>query len=187
MQNAFRPALAGVALLLCHLMAAQQNPRSRSPYVKEDAPMLVLEHVRVIDGTGAAPQDDMRIAIANAKITAIEDAKAHGAYPAGEKVLDMTGKTVIPGLVGMHEHLFYPLPDMPAGGLGLYAEAADSAPRLNLAGGVTTARTGGSRQLQQEIVRRQKGRSLSSGLLDCAPMCLPLATGGRKSGRTAMA
>ena len=44
----------------------------------------------------------------------------------------------------MHEHLFYPLPDRPAGGLAIYGEMADSAPRLYLAGGVTTARTGGS-------------------------------------------
>ena len=29
------------------------------------------------------------------------------APPAGAKVLDLTGRTVIPGLVGMHEHMFY--------------------------------------------------------------------------------
>jgi imidazolonepropionase-like amidohydrolase len=51
------------------------------------------------------------------------------------KVLEMTGKTVIPGLVGMHEHLFYPTPQEPQGGLAFYGEAPDSAPRLYLAGG----------------------------------------------------
>jgi hypothetical protein len=86
----------------------------------------------------------MRVDITGGKVTSIQDAKSNTALPANAKVLDLTGKTVIPGLVGMHEHLFYPLPDRPADGLAMYGEAADSAPRLYLAGGVTTARTGGS-------------------------------------------
>jgi imidazolonepropionase-like amidohydrolase len=90
--------------------AAQQKPSPLSPYVKEDAPVLVLEHARLIDGTGSAPKEDMRIDIAGGKITAVQAASAHSPYPANAKVLDMTGKTVIPGLVGMHEHLFYPAP-----------------------------------------------------------------------------
>ncbi len=92
--------------------------------------MLVLEHVRLIDGTGSAPQEDMRIDIAGGKITAVQAASAHSPYPPNAKVLEMTGKTVIPGLVGMHEHLFYPTPQEPQGGVALYGEAADSAPRL---------------------------------------------------------
>jgi imidazolonepropionase-like amidohydrolase len=50
----------------------------------------------------------------------------------------------MPGLVGMHEHLFYPTPDAGSGRQQMYGEMADSAPRLYLAGGVTTARTTGS-------------------------------------------
>src|SRR5271156_3756212 len=124
-------------LLLSLTSAAQQKPSPLSPYVKEEAPVLVLEHVRVIDGTGSAPRENMRIDIAGGKITALQAANTPGPYPPKAKVLDMTGKTVIPGLVGMHEHLFYPLPQRPEGGLALYGEAADSAPRLYLAGGVT--------------------------------------------------
>jgi imidazolonepropionase-like amidohydrolase len=47
---------------------------------------------------------------------------------------------VIPGLVGMHEHLFYPSGE----GIPIYNEQALSFPRLYLASGVTTARTAGS-------------------------------------------
>ncbi len=54
--------------------------------------------------------------------------------------LDLAGHTVIPGLVGMHEHLFYPT----GGGIPIYGEQAFSFPRLYLASGVTTARTAGS-------------------------------------------
>jgi len=86
----------------------------------------------------------MRIDIAGGKITAIDGAKSRVAYPPNAKVMDLTGKTVIPGLVGMHEHLFYPSPQRPEGGAYFYGEAIDSAPRLYLAGGVTSARTGGS-------------------------------------------
>ena len=66
----------------------------------------------------------------------------------------MTGKTVVPGLVGMHEHLFYPMPQRPQGGAAFYGEAPDSAPRLYLAGGVTTARTGGSLETYTDLELR---------------------------------
>jgi imidazolonepropionase-like amidohydrolase len=144
MRIARRTTFLCISLSLSLTSAAQQTHSPLSPYVKEDASVLVLEHVRLIDGTGSAPQEDMRIDIAGGKITAVEAANAHSPYPPNAKVIDMTGKTLIPGLVGMHEHLFYPLPQRPENGLALYGEAADSAPRLYLAGGVTTARTGGS-------------------------------------------
>jgi imidazolonepropionase-like amidohydrolase len=115
------------------------------PFVKEDAPVLVLNHVRVIDGTGAAPMEDQRIDIENGKITRVQSAKLRNASPPNAKVLDLSGKTVIPGLVGMHEHLFYPTPGNGTPGYQqMYSEMADSASRLYLAGGVTTARTTGS-------------------------------------------
>jgi len=140
--------------------AAQQKPSPPSPlkeYVKEDAPVLVLEHVRLIDGTGSAPQEDIRIDISGGKITAVQAASAHLPYPPNAKVLDMAGKTVIPGLVGMHEHLFYP-----TRGVALYGEAPDSAPRLYLAGGVTTARTAGSLEPYTDLELK---REIDAGLL----------------------
>jgi imidazolonepropionase-like amidohydrolase len=130
-----------IALLSLGLVSSAQQ---KSPYIKQDAPILVLEHARLIDGTGAAPQEDMRIEIAGGKITGVHPANSPAANPPNAKLLDMTGKTVIPGLVGMHEHLFYPTPQHPPGGANYYGEAVDTAPRLYLAGGVTTARTGGS-------------------------------------------
>jgi imidazolonepropionase-like amidohydrolase len=123
-----------------------ETPAGLKPYVSEAAPILVLDHVRVIDGTGAAPAEDRRIEIADGKIVRVQSAKLRNAYPAQAKILDLSGKTVIPGLVGMHEHLFYPTPGGVADGLPLYGEMADSAPRLYLAGGVTSARTAGSVQ-----------------------------------------
>src|SRR5205085_9935851 len=60
------------------------------------------------------------------------------AIPAGAQVVDLTGKSVIPGLVMVHEHLFYPT------GPGVYASLTESFTRLYLAGGVTSMRTGGN-------------------------------------------
>ncbi len=142
-----RPAavvMCGSLLMMLTAAAMGQVKDGVKPFVKEDAPVLVLNHVRVIDGTGAAPMEDQRIDIENGKITRVQSAKLRNAYPPNAKVLDLTGKTVMPGIVGMHEHLFYPTPDAGRDTQQMYGEMADSAPRLYLAGGVTTARTTGS-------------------------------------------
>jgi imidazolonepropionase-like amidohydrolase len=109
-------------------------------FVKVQAPVVALQHVQVIDGTGAAPRLDQTIVIENGNIKSVGDAATTSA-PAGATVLDLAGCTVIPGLVGMHEHMYYP---SPGGQPAMYPEHASSFPRLYLAGGVTTIRTAGS-------------------------------------------
>jgi imidazolonepropionase-like amidohydrolase len=100
------------------------------PYVRVDSRAVVLEHVRVIDGTGAPAREDQTLYLVDGKIA--------GQAPAGAQRLDLQGRTVMPGLVGMHDHLFYPM------GGGILGEMVHSFPRLYLAAGVTTIRTGGS-------------------------------------------
>src|SRR6516225_10475919 len=80
-----RTTILCISLLLSLTSAAQQTPSPLSPYVKEDAPVLVLEHVRLIDGTGSAPQEDMRIDIAGGKITAVQATSARSPYPPNAK------------------------------------------------------------------------------------------------------
>lgn len=119
-------------------------PQVTQDFISVDALVVVLQHVRVIDGTGSAPVEDQTIVIENGRIRSIGPS---GSAPAGAKVLDLTGHTVIPGLVGMHEHMFYPGgvgQARPAGMSEMYPEMAFSFPRLYLAAGVTTIRTGGS-------------------------------------------
>jgi enamidase len=106
------------------------------PYVAIDTPVVALTHVRVIDGTGAPARNDQTLIIRNGTIAGLGDARSV-ALPAGAQILDLTGKSVIPGLVMVHEHLFYPT------GPGVYANLAESFTRLYLAGGVTSMRTGG--------------------------------------------
>ena len=96
--------------------------------------MIALTNVRVIDGTGAAPREDQTVVISKGKIESVSDA-ASANVPQDALVLDLHGYSVIPGLVGMHDHMFYPM------GNGIFGEMAFSYPRLYLAGGVTTIRT----------------------------------------------
>lgn len=118
-------------------------------FVKVDAPVVALTHVRVIDGTGAPPREDHTILISGDKIQAIGNAAALP-IPAGAKVLDLAGYTIIPGLVGMHDHMFYTA-RVNLSGQGqidvpgfLVQQLSFSFPRLYLAAGVTTIRTTGS-------------------------------------------
>src|SRR5262249_7705502 len=124
-------------------------------FVKIDAAVVVLNHVRVIDGTGAAPRADQAIVIQDGKIIAISDAAAVKA-PEQAKVLDLSGYSVIPGLVGMHNHLHYTA-DQSADAPGqLINQITFSAPRLYLAAGVTTMRTAGSIEPYADLNLKQK-------------------------------
>jgi imidazolonepropionase-like amidohydrolase len=117
-----------------------QQPGQPPNFVRENAQVIVLTHVELIDGTGSVPQPDQAVVIDHGKITAV-GANANTAIPSGAKVIDATGKTLIPGIVGMHEHIFYPsTADGPLTGV----EQFYSFPPLYLASGVTTARTTGS-------------------------------------------
>lgn len=129
-----------ILVLLCGLSAAsaaQKFSPDVQAFVKVDAARVALTHVRVIDGTGAAAIEDQTIVLSGGKIEAIIGT-ALAKIPPDTKTLDLTGYTIIPGIVGMHEHLFYPV------GPSTYGEMPYSFPRLYLAAGVTTARTTGS-------------------------------------------
>ena len=127
-------------LLLCGLSSfslAQKLSPEVQEFVKVDAPRVALAHVRVIDGTGAAAVEDQTIVLSDGKIEAVTGSDS-AQIPSNAKVIDLHGYSVIPGLVGMHEHMFYPI------GPASFGEMAYSFPRLYLAAGVTTARTTGS-------------------------------------------
>ena len=140
-------------VLCCVVLSAAvstpaQTARDVAPFVSVNAPVVVLNHVTVIDGTGAASKEDQAVVIANGKIQSIGPA-ASLQPPTGAQVLDRGGYTVIPGLVGMHDHLYYTnsysvqlSEHGELGEPGLFvAEIPYTAPRLYLAAAVTTMRT----------------------------------------------
>ena len=130
------------------LALAAQRPDSLAAQVREyvavDTALLALTHVLLVDGTGAAPKADQTIVIRAGRIAAVGPA-ASVQIPAGARIMDMGGSTVIPGLIGMHDHLFYTA----AGGRAV--QMSYTGPRLYLGSGVTTIRTTGSRSPYAEI------------------------------------
>lgn len=138
------------SLLFAMSVHAQQVTLSPAvqKYVRLSGDKIILAHVRVIDGTGKPPIEDQNVILQGGKITAIQPG-ADVPASAGTSVLDLRGYSVIPGIVGMHNHLFYAArPDFNANWDWeppvTVPQMSFSAPRLYLAGGVTTMRTTGS-------------------------------------------
>jgi imidazolonepropionase-like amidohydrolase len=132
--------LAIVVVATSAIIAAapqQLSEQVRSAYVSVDAPVVILTNARVIDGTGGPVREGQTIVIKDGLIAAV-GAATTVTPPEGARVIDLTGKTVLPGLVMVHEHLYYPV------GPGVYGQLGESFTRLYLAGGVTTMRTGGN-------------------------------------------
>jgi imidazolonepropionase-like amidohydrolase len=117
-----------------------QGPQSeRQQFVRVEAPVVALTHLRVIDGTGATPLEDQTIVITGGKVTSISPSASAKVEPSAQ-ILDLKGYSVLPGLVGMHDHMFFPMGGSPP----MYSDMGTSFPRLYLALGVTTIRTTGS-------------------------------------------
>lgn len=133
-----RYPIVAVLAACCALGQSRFTPGLK-PFIAVDAPVIALEHVRILDGTGAPELGDQTIVIDHGRIAWVGPA-GQAQVPAGAHRMDLSNHTVIPGLVGMHEHLFYPS----GAGVPLYIEHGMSFPRLYLASGVTTARTAGT-------------------------------------------
>jgi imidazolonepropionase-like amidohydrolase len=142
--------LAFVLVVACAAFGAASPAQGAMPvlspsvqaYVVHAQPLLAVTHVRVIDGHGNPAKEDQTVLLRDGRIAAVG---RHVTLPEGTTVIDGSGQTLIPGLVGMHDHMFYPAPKVnPAAKDALYPEQASSFPKLYLAGGVTTIRTTGS-------------------------------------------
>jgi enamidase len=136
----------GLALMLGSAAHAQRpalTPATRA-YVRVDTPVVAFMNARVIDGTGAAARDGQTVIVREGTIAAMGTA-ADVAVPDNALRIDMTGKSLLPGLVMVHEHLYYPA------GPGIYGNYTESFTRLYLAGGVTSMRTGGNMNGYSEL------------------------------------
>jgi imidazolonepropionase-like amidohydrolase len=123
-------------------------------------PVIAFTHVQLVDGTGSPAKSDQTVVVDHGRITAVGSASST-AVPAGATVIDGAGKTLLPGFVMMHEHMFYPT------GRRNYTEMLSSFPRLYLAGGTTTMRTAGSMSPYADLNLRteiEAGRALGPDL-----------------------
>jgi len=158
--------LTGLAALATAVPGAE--PTGAAAYLAMRATSTALRHVEVIDGTGAAPRADQTVVITGGRIAAVGP-DSGTAIPAGTEVRDYAGYAVLPGLVGMHDHLFYTASretqrNSPGGmepGF-IVNEIPYTAPRLYLAAGVTTLRTTGSIEPYTDLKVRSR---IESGAL----------------------
>src|SRR5579872_3898551 len=135
------------------------------PFVAYQAPVLALTGATLIDGTGTDPRRGMTLLIKDGRIAALGP-DGSVALPAGTQQVPLAGKTVLPGYVMLHEHLFYPT------GALTYANMPYSFPRLYLAGGVTTMRTGGSINPYADLAIKQwiaSGRAVGPDMFITGP------------------
>jgi imidazolonepropionase-like amidohydrolase len=120
-------------------LAAQRAPAlppGVAPFVAVRAPVVALTHVRLLDGTGAAAAPDRTVVLTGGRIAAVGPS-ATTPIPEGAEVHDLTGHTVIPGLVSLHEHLWF-------GGVQQSTPMPPEGTMLYLGMGVTTAMTAGT-------------------------------------------
>jgi imidazolonepropionase-like amidohydrolase len=139
----------------CVLLIATLVPAcsgSSAQFVRPMASVVALAHVRVVDGTGRPGKDDQTLVIEHGQICVLGDARSVS-VPPGASTLDLRGRTVIPGLVGMHDHLFY---EVNPGGSTSTVLAQRTFAKLYLASGVTTIRTAGTVDLTADArIKRQ--------------------------------
>lgn len=139
------PVLPALALALAWAPSlSAQVPAALRPWVSVGEPIVALTHVRVVDGLGNDPALDQTILIADGRIQTVGPS-ATVTIPMPARVVDLTGHTVIPGLVGLHDHSYYGAAGWPT----MFSPMAS--PRLYLASGVTTTRTTGSRAPYEEL------------------------------------
>jgi imidazolonepropionase-like amidohydrolase len=147
-------------------------------FVRVQSSRTALKNVSVVDGTGSPVKHDQTVVIDHGRIAAAGPA-SQVSVPPDAQVLDLQGDTVIPGLVGMHDHLFYAMD-----GGRLNVSLPRSFAHLYLAAGVTSLRTTGTNELQKDIdIKREidEGREvgpkihLSSPYLNASPDIATLA------------
>src|SRR4051812_33778600 len=113
-----------ILLLFFSATACFAQAPDAQQFVRVGEPTVALAHVRVIDGTGAQPLEDQTIIISGEKIQSVGPS-AGAKVPADARVLDLSGYTFLPGLVGMHDHMFFPMGGSPP----MYSNMGSSFPR----------------------------------------------------------
>ncbi|HSY26180.1 MAG TPA: hypothetical protein VK832_01645, partial [Burkholderiaceae bacterium] len=99
--------LAGIYLFI-GLQAISQTSFSAvvKKYIDYDTPVIAFTHCRLADVKHLKVLEDQTVIVRNGIITAVEDSKKLSAPP-GSTVIDLTGKSLLPGFVLLHEHMYY--------------------------------------------------------------------------------
>ncbi|MDP9286090.1 MAG: amidohydrolase family protein [Actinomycetota bacterium] len=146
---------------------------------------LWLENARLFDGTGAAPRDSVSVLVEEGRIGRI--AHTGEAPPEGALVLDLAGRTLLPGLIDAHAHVGVSFPKpAPAHGAeallpGTIGHVLAAELREVLRMGITTMRDVGS--MGDIVVEARQamryGAFRGPRLLTCGRIVSPTGPGGR--------
>jgi imidazolonepropionase-like amidohydrolase len=166
-----RKALLMLLVLLAAPVAAQERPvlaPAVRAFVAVDAPVVALTGVRVVDGTGAPAREGQTVVVRGTRIEAVGPSRTTP-VPAGARVVDLEGHTLMPGLVSLHEHTYF-------GGVRRTV-AMNASAALYLGSGVTTAMTAGSQMPYQELSLK---RTIDAGAMPGPRLHIsgPYITGG---------
>lgn len=126
---------------------AQVFTESVKQFIEVQDSAVAIIHVSIIDGTGKPSLHNQDIVFVKNRIKAIGPS-GKVSMPDNTKIIDGTGKTVIPGLIMLHEHLFY---GKPFEGTYKGVHMTYTFPKMYLAGGVTTMRTAGSIEANADL------------------------------------
>jgi len=138
-----------VCLLAAPVFSQIKFSDETKKYIEYNDSIIVFKNGLLIDGKGNATKSHQTIIISNGKIDWVgEDAKAD--IPTGAKTIDLNGKTIMPGLVMLHEHMYISAHSISPRYLNL-KQLPFSFPRLYLAAGATTIRTCGSIEPYSDI------------------------------------
>ncbi|WP_339809993.1 amidohydrolase family protein [uncultured Imperialibacter sp.] len=149
--------LFSTVLAICAFFSAlgqEQLTDQTKAFVTHERGNYLLQNLTLVDGTGGAAKANQDILIVGDKI---EKVGPDLPVPKGATAINMEGKSAMPGMVMLHEHLFYPktTPDANYG----VDQMSYSFPRLYLAGGVTSIRTAGSIMPQADLnIKKAIGR-----------------------------
>jgi imidazolonepropionase-like amidohydrolase len=131
--------------------------QSNNDFVAYSQNEIVLHNARIVDVEKGIVLEGYSIIIANGKITKVEKTKKLS-VPKTITVVDMTGKTILPGLVMLHEHMNY------FSGQAVWDHHPVSFPKLFLAAGVTTLRTAGAENPMYDLnLKRRIDKGLAVG------------------------
>lgn len=131
------------------------------PYVKYDVNIMAFTNAALIDGTGNPIKTKQTVIIENGMIKALGNNSAVN-IPEGAEIIDLEGRTIIPGIVGMHNHLHIPR----------FPFVGDVASKLYLASGVTTIQTCGAASPNKELSLSKKianGQQIGPDIIPSAP------------------
>jgi imidazolonepropionase-like amidohydrolase len=125
----------------------QQLSKGLNDFVSIQDSAVAITNVTLIDGTGSPIKLNQDILFIANRISAIEPS-GKISIPENTKIIDGTGKTVIPGLIMLHEHLFHA---KPFDGAYKAVHMTNTFPKMYLAGGVTTMRTAGGIEANTDL------------------------------------